>query len=665
MAGGGAPGALSLHWQLIAAVVVLLLLALVFLLRRAGAIRLQSTAAVSGVAILLIAYFLTSYVVARHRQSGQMTLLESQTMDMSSMRPPEGAVPVATEPVKVGLFAPAATYTGTVVAYTDEDVYPRVAGTIVSMPVYPGDRVSAGSLLVRLDDRELSARERQALWDREMAARARRTSERELEMAGAARRQAEAETGKAGQDLRVMERERASAQAMVKEAQSEVRGAERDLEAGRQELVAAQAAQEAAASEASMAASRVESAQADLESMRADAAYWQAEIAREKKLLDSGAVSLDEYQNEEARNKDARAKVARAEAMVRESKQGQAAAEARRRQAAADAAKAQARLASMEAGLDKARAAADRAVADAESAGARVDSARAGVRAARAMGEEKSAAIGAAASRTGEAAAAVGQRTEALTAARTIRGYTEIRARRSGYVTQRLVSPGVLVQPGTPILRVSDLDRVRLQAYVSERDVKLLEVGGRVEATSPKLPGGSIVARITSIFPAADPTTRTSIVEAVVDNSGRRLFPGDAISMKLHGRGRGGALSVPTSAIVNRNLPARGPSSAQQATVWTAAAGGQPGAKKAHQVDVTVGLSSGDRTEILTGLRSGDEVIYRGNEYLKEGDQVYPVAWGEAGPIVLPPAPQGEGTAPGGEGTGPASGPMSAPVPRQ
>ena len=43
-----------------------------------------------------------------------------------------------------------ARYTGTVVAYTDEDVYPRVAGTIVSMPVYPGDKVLEGTAVTPL-----------------------------------------------------------------------------------------------------------------------------------------------------------------------------------------------------------------------------------------------------------------------------------------------------------------------------------------------------------------------------------------------------------------------------------------------------------------------------------------------------------------------------------
>ena len=34
-----------------------------------------------------------------------------------------------------------ATYTGSVAPYNEEDIYPRVTGRILEMPVYPGDRV--------------------------------------------------------------------------------------------------------------------------------------------------------------------------------------------------------------------------------------------------------------------------------------------------------------------------------------------------------------------------------------------------------------------------------------------------------------------------------------------------------------------------------------------
>ena len=691
--GAAHPAAFWSYWQIIATVITLVLLAVLWIVHRIVRPKWLHPGVITGVALLLCAYFVTSYVVARYKRPGQMSVLEVQGMDMAAMRAPKGTVPVGTEVLKRADFAPSVTYTGTVVAYTDQDVYPRVSGTIVSMPAYPGDRVKAGQLLVRLDEAELSAREREAQWMHESARRARTTSEREESMATASRRQAEAEVGKSHEEVKVMQRDADAAAAMVREASREIDSAERNVETAREESNAAQAGQEAMQAEVRMAQESLTTAQADIDSAQADVAYWDEEIKREKQLLDVGAVSTEEYQREEAAAKTARAKLAQARSMVAERGQAVSAAEARGKQAASDVAASRKRVAAMEAERDKAQAGRERAQADAEAAVARVDRAKAEVRAAEGMRDEKVAGVQAASARTGEAQANLSQQAAGLTVARTVRGYTEIRATRAGQVTQRLVSPGVLVSPGTPILRVAEISRVRLQAYVAEDDLKLLHLGDRVEAASPKLQGGKLGAQVTSIFPAADPTTRTSIVEAVVDNSDQRLFPGDAVTMRLFSAEEVGVLTVPNSAIVMRTEAKGGPSSGEQPTVWLAtgakaapdakpvytcvmhpevrsdkpgkcpkcgmdlvpektSAGGA--VKVARQVAVTLGSTDGERTVVLTGLREGDEVIVKGHENLHEGDAVFAVAWGDRGPLELPPAPtMGSGAA---EGSAPSEG---------
>ncbi len=70
---------------------------------------------------------------------------------------PIEAAPVVREPL-----AGTVTYTGSVAAFSEEDIYPRVTGRIVEMSVYPGDAVRAGQVVARLDDVELSSRVREA-----------------------------------------------------------------------------------------------------------------------------------------------------------------------------------------------------------------------------------------------------------------------------------------------------------------------------------------------------------------------------------------------------------------------------------------------------------------------------------------------------------------------
>jgi multidrug efflux pump subunit AcrA (membrane-fusion protein) len=673
------------HWQLWASVIVIVLFVLFSLAHRAGRLRGVSMGVVGGLALLFLAFFLTSYLVVRYKHAGQTTLLEANTMDMSAMRPPAGTVPVAVEVLKAGPFASGVTYTGTVVALNDEDVYPRVPGTILALPVYPGDHVRAGQLLARLDDREYSAMAQAAGWDRTSRVRGQMTAQREQEMATATRQAAQADAGKMAAEVRVAQRQQTSAEAMISEAQGAVRQAGHELAAARSDEVSAEQAREAAVADAEAAGSGVDSAEAEVQTASADLEYWQAEIKREKTLLDKGAVSVEEYQREQSAYAASKSRLVQAQAALREKRAGVTSAQAKTRQAEAAIKNAQAKAAAMESAVAQAQAREERATADRATAQAQVQAAQAAYQSALAAVTEKSAGERASASRVGEAAAGVGQSTAALTAAQTVRGYTEIRATQPGKVIQRAASPGVLVSPGTLILRLAQVNQVRLQAYVTESDLQWLRVGSPVEARHPRLPGGVLNARVTAIFPASDPTTRTATVEALVNNPGEVLAPGDSVTLKITTQARTDVVTVPNSAIVRQSVAGAASTAAQEAFIWVTAeaktSGGKttytctmhpevvsekpgscpkcgmtlvpkqggatvPGAKLAHQLKVTLGATDGERTEVLEGECAGMEVIVAGQGSLREGDLVYPVPWTAQGPAQLPPAPGAAAPAP-------------------
>jgi hypothetical protein len=62
------------------------------------------------------------------------------------------------------------------------------------------------------------------------------------------------------------------------------------------------------------------------------------------------------------------------------------------------------------------------------------------------------------------------------------------------------------------------------------------------------------------------------------------------------------------------------------------------GKNEAHLVDVELGLSNPERTEVLSGLSEGDEVIYAGYANLQPGTAVVATEWGKTGPLKLPTA---------------------------
>ena len=136
----------------------------------------------------------------------------------------------------------------------------------------------------------------------------------------------------------------------------------------------------------------------------------------------------------------------------------------------------------------------------------------------------------------------------ALRTAGIVRDYVNILAPSSGYVVKRLVAPGVLVQPGMAILKLTRVDRVRFQANVGEKDLASIKVGSAVAVTTAA-GNEPFVARVTSVFPFVDQGGRTGVVEAIVDNPGRRFLPGQYVMMQFVIGERADAVSVPRGAV--------------------------------------------------------------------------------------------------------------------
>jgi HlyD family secretion protein len=395
-----------------------------------------------------------------------------QAMDMS-MRVMSGATPfpVTLAPVERGPVKGTVVYTGSVAPFNEEDIYPRVTGRIVEMPVYPGDAVRAGQVVARLDDVELSSRVREA-------------------------------------------------EAMAATAQANRAQMEADLVAAQHGIV---------------------QMDKELAMVEAEVTYARAVAARSERLVGSGAISRQEWENDrsmaaalEAKREAARAKLEQARAMELS---------ARKKVEAADAMVAQGRA--------------------------------------------------------------------SVQTATVVRDYVTIVAPSSGYVVKRLVAPGVLVQPGMAILKLAQIDRVRLQANVGEKDVVSIRAGSPVTVTLAGTGQAPIAARVTSVFPFVDQGPRTAVVEAVVDNPGRRFLPGQYVQMEFTTGERAAALTVPRGAVARMG---------GKATVWVVKDG------RAEPYQVTTGLEGPERTEIARGLAGDERVIARGHDGLYAGARVVDVA---------------------------------------
>jgi RND family efflux transporter MFP subunit len=509
-------------------------------------------------------------VVGKYRRPGAMTPIEAQSMQME-LPAPAGTLPVELAPVERGRVAGTVRYSGQAVGYLEQDVAPRVAGTLVWMPLYAGDRVRRGQLIARLDTSQSAPQTANQRAMLDIAVQGVGVAQKEYEQTMAAIKEAHAEVGmKTG---------------AAAEAKAEQRAAQEERTAARADLEAAQ--------------SQHPDAEAQLQAAQADEGYWKEEIERETRLLKAGAVTPEEFARERDQAVNAAAKVRQA----------------------------QARIAQVEAQIRAAQAAASKAEALAGAATARVEEAQAELNSHFAHVNSTQAMAASARQKIAQAQAGVAQAHAALAGAMAQQGYSEIRAETDGVVMQRVVSPGVLVGAGQTILRIAQIAPIRLQANVSETDLPKIRVGGAVRVLGRDPESGSgegIAAKVASVAPAVDAASRTAVVEALLPNADNRFLPGQFVTLEFTLGVSPNALHAPTRALRVHVAPdGEIISTRTTQTLWVAdPLDGQPGLYTAREVVVSIGLTDGEQTEIKSGVKAGELVIVTGQDNLKPGDTV-------------------------------------------
>ena len=528
-----------------------------------------------GLGLLIVTFLGAAWAVKKYTAPGHMSVVDAQAMDMTVMKPPVGAVPVATMAARRQNIEAIVTYTGSAVSFVDQDVYPRVTGNITAMEAYPGQRVRRGQLLARLDSAELASKANEQAANRTMAEHAAMIARMQYQQSLGTRSQGEAQVVAARGAVADAEQSRRKAQAAVK-------GSRTDLEAARNEAAAAEGDAQAAAEERSNAQADLEAAQtqvpdaqAQLAAAKADQQYLAEKARRSQVLLASGAVSREEYDQDRAMAENANAKVRQAQARIDQVNASVRGAQSRIKKAEAMVGAARSRASQMQAKIQGSQSRIEEAQADVTGAEAKVEQAKAGVDAAQANVRALTAASNAAQHEIAHTQAGVQQAQAQLTTANVVKGYTEIRAAVDGMVTQRLVGPGTLVSPGQAILKVSQISPIRLQVNVAESDLAKIKVGNRVRVRTMGS-GSGVPARVTSIFPAVDPAARTGIVEAMIPNRDGKFLPGQYVTMDLTTGTAPNALLVPASAVVRR-AEATSPDSVlatgESQSVWIVTAG--------------------------------------------------------------------------------------------
>jgi membrane fusion protein, multidrug efflux system len=204
---------------------------------------------------------------------------------------------------------------------------------------------------------------------------------------------------------------------------------------------------------------------------------------------------------------------------------------------------------------------------------------------------------------------------QAFNAIRDMEGYLRVTAPFAGVITERNLHPGALVGPSTgaaaatPLLRLVDIDRLRLVVPVPEAYSAEIRPGSEIPFMVAAYPGQRFAGRVARIAQAVDVSTRTMAVELDVANGDGRLAPGTFCQVRWPVRRSGPSLFVPSASVA---------ATTDRTFVIRIRNG------KTEWVDVRVGLTSGALVEVFGDLRAGDEIAGRGTDELRPGTEVRP-----------------------------------------
>jgi membrane fusion protein, copper/silver efflux system len=173
-------------------------------------------------------------------------------------------------------------------------------------------------------------------------------------------------------------------------------------------------------------------------------------------------------------------------------------------------------------------------------------------------------------------------------------GRLTLRSPTSGVVLEKNVVAGSRVMSGQVLYRIGNLGNVWVQARFYESEAPFVALGQRAAVAVPSLPGEAIEGRVSFLAPRVDEKTRTLQARIEVSNPRRLLLPGMFADVVVE-RPLGTVLSVPSSALLISGEH-------RYAFVRRSETQLQP-------LEVRVGASAGEFTEVRSGLTDGDRVV--------------------------------------------------------
>jgi RND family efflux transporter MFP subunit len=182
-----------------------------------------------------------------------------------------------------------------------------------------------------------------------------------------------------------------------------------------------------------------------------------------------------------------------------------------------------------------------------------------------------------------------------------------IRAPFSGTTGAKAISIGDFVQPGSTLVTLTNLNKLRVTYSLPATVTNSLHIGQTITLNTPSVSDNSYKATVSYVSPSVDPSSQTITVHADIDNSQRQLKPGLFVNVQQTLGDPIQVTVIPTNALF---------ASLRGYYVLGVKKG------KAYKIPVRVGRKLQNSVVITQGLALGHLFITEGQSKIEPGSRV-------------------------------------------
>lgn len=200
--------------------------------------------------------------------------------------------------------------------------------------------------------------------------------------------------------------------------------------------------------------------------------------------------------------------------------------------------------------------------------------------------------------------------------------HVTLRAPQDGFVQTLFVRAGAQVGAGAPLLQLSTLSKVWLVASYAQSQAAQVQSGAAVRAEIPGMPGHWVKGTVMEVLPTLDTATRTLQARIALENPEGMLKPGMYVAVDLEKpEALTNVLAVPAASLITVG---------SQTHVIV-----QEGQGHFKPVAVTRGAQADGWVQILSGLKTGEEIVASGQFLIDSEASLTNIAMDMSGTMAM------------------------------